>query len=193
MKHILFKHVTVMAITKNIKTLSELLGPVAQTEDADTAVALLLRPMNDDFDILVVKRVNSPHDPWSGQMALPGGKRESKDVDLRKTVIRETLEETGINLEIRCRFLGTLKTQHSNHKPEMNILPFVILLKHDPTIRLNEKELEKFAWIPLKELGKHRGTTRFSFGDSPAYVIDDYVIWGLTYRIIEELLRIIGQ
>jgi 8-oxo-dGTP diphosphatase len=182
-----------MAITKNIKTLSEQLRPVAQTEDADAAVALLLKPMNDDFDILVVKRVNSPRDPWSGQMALPGGKRESKDVDLRHTVIRETLEETGINLEDRCRFLGTLKTQCSNHKPEMNIIPFVILLEHDPTIRLNEKELEKFTWIPLKELAKHRETARFSFGESPAYVIDDYVIWGLTYRIIEELLRIIGQ
>ena len=149
--------------------------------------------MNDDFDILVVKRVNSPRDPWSGQMALPGGKRESKDVDLRHTMIRETLEETGINLEDRCRFLGTSRTQHSNHKPEMNILPFVILLEHDPAIRLNENELEKFAWIPLNELAKHRGTARFIFGESPAYVIDNYVIWGLTYRIIEELSRIIGQ
>ncbi len=182
-----------MSIAKNIKTLSEQLRPVAQTEDADAAVALLLKPMNDDFDLLVVKRVNSPRDPWSGQMALPGGKREPKDADLRHTVIRETLEETGINLEDRCRFLGTIRTQCSNHKPEMNILPFVILLEHDPTIRLNEKELEKFAWIPLKELAKHRGTARFSLGESPAYVIDDYVIWGLTYRIIEELLRIIGQ
>ena len=182
-----------MAITKNIKTLSEQLRPVARTEDADAAVALLLKPMNDDFDILVVKRVNSPSDPWSGQMALPGGKLESKDVDLRRTVIRETLEETGINLECRCRFLGTIRTQCSNHKPEMNVLPFVILLEHAPTIRLNEKELEKFAWIPLKELAKHRRTAKFTFGESPAYVIDDYVIWGLTYRIIEELLRIIGQ
>ena len=182
-----------MVITKNIKTLSEQLRPVAQTEDADAAVALLLRPMNDDFDILVVKRVNSPRDPWSGQMALPGGKRESKDVNLRNTVIRETLEETGIDLEDRCCFLGTIRTQCSNHKPEMTVLPFVILLQHDATIRLNEKELEKFAWIPLKELAKHRGTARFSFGEFPAYVIDDYVIWGVTYRIIEELLRIIGQ
>ena len=182
-----------MAITRSIKTLSEQLRPVAQTEDADAAVALLLKPMNDDSEVLVVKRVNSPRDPWSGQMALPGGKREPKDADLRNTVIRETLEETSINLEDRCRFLGTLRIQCSNRKPEMNILPFVILLEHDPTITLNEKELEKFAWIPLKELAKHRGTARFSFGESPAYVIDDYVIWGLTYRIIEELLHIIGQ
>lgn len=182
-----------MAITRSIKTLSEQLRPVAQTEDADAAVALLLKTMNDDFDILVVKRVNSPRDPWSGQMALPGGKREPKDASLRYTVIRETLEETGINLEDRCRFLGTIRTQCSNHKSEMTILPFVILLEHDPPIRLNENELEKFAWIPLKELAKHRGTARFSFGESPAYVIDDYVIWGLTYRIIEELLHIIGQ
>ncbi len=108
-------------------------------------------------------------------------------------MIRETLEETGINLEDRCRFLGTIKTQHSNHKPGMTVLPFVILLEHDATIRLNENELEKFAWIPLKELAKHRGTARFAFGEALAYVIDDNVIWGLTYRTIEELLRIVSQ
>lgn len=179
-------------VAKIAKELSERLRPPSGTEDADAAVALILRQTNESFDVLLVKRAKNPGDPWSGQTALPGGKREPNDKDLKHTVTRETLEETNINLENRCRFLGTMSIQHSNRRPEMRILPFVILLEHKPTIRLNEKELEGYAWISLKELNKHRGTAKFSFGESPAYVMDDRVIWGLTYRIVEDFFHAIG-
>jgi len=170
----------------------KLLRPVSATEDADAVVALLLKPADDDFSVLFVNRVSSPSDPWSGQTALPGGKREPNDEDLKQTVIRETLEETNINLKDHCRFLGTTGIEHSTPRPEMRIVPFVILLEHEPIIRLNEKELEGYAWIPLKELAKRRGKAKFSFGEFPAYIVGDVAIWGLTYRIVESLLRMIG-
>lgn len=177
---------------KSLKRLSAMLKPVSGTEDADAAVALLLKSANDSFSVLFVKRVNRPCDPWSGQTALPGGKRESNDKNLKHTVIRETLEETNINLEHHCRFLGTVRIQHSNRMPEMRILPFVILLEHEPTVKLNENELEEFAWISLKELAEHRETAKSIHGKSPAYSIDGHVIWGLTYRLVEDFLDIIG-
>ena len=180
-----------LTTAKIVEKLSETLRPVSGAEDADAAVALLLKTANRNFDALFVKRVKRPGDPWSGQTALPGGKREPDDKHLKQTIIRETLEETNINLEDHCHFLGTLRIEHSTPRPEIRILPFVILLKHDPIIRLNEKELEWFAWIPLKALDKHRGRVKFSFGEFPAYIVDDMVIWGLTYRIVEDLLRII--
>ena len=180
-----------MAAAKSVMKLSERLKPFSETQVADAAVALLLKPTDDTFSLLFVKRVNRTTDPWSGQMALPGGKRESNDKDLKQTVTRETLEETNINLA-HCRFLGTTRIEHSTPRPEMGIVPFVILLEHEPVIRLNEKELEGYDWISLKELTKHRGTVRFSFGEFPAYIVDDRAIWGLTYRIVEDLLQIIG-
>jgi 8-oxo-dGTP pyrophosphatase MutT (NUDIX family) len=180
-----------LATAKSVK-LSELLKPVSGIKDADAAVALLLKPTDDSFSVLFVRRVNSPSDSWSGQMALPGGKREPNDKDLKQTIIRETLEETNINLEDHCRFLGTTRIEHSAPRPEMRIIPFVILLEHEPIIRLGEKELEGYAWIPLKELTKYRGKANFSFGEFPAYIIDDMTIWGLTYRIVEDLLHIVG-
>lgn len=185
------RRVTQLATAKNAMKLSERLNPVSGTNVGDAAVALLLKPTDDTFSVLFVRRANRLSDPWSGQMALPGGKREPKDKDLRQTVIRETLEETSINLEDQCRFLGTARIEHSVSRPEMRIAPFVILIEHEPVIRLNRKELEGYKWIPLKELTKHRGTTKFSFGEFPAYLLDDMVIWGLTYRIVENLLRII--
>ncbi|MFB0514725.1 MAG: CoA pyrophosphatase [Candidatus Bathyarchaeia archaeon] len=168
--------------------LSKMLNPVSEEQDADAAVALLLKTVNQDFKVLFVKRVENPTDPWSGQMALPGGKRDSKDKDLKQTVVRETSEETNINLLHRGRFLGVMETLRSTERPDMKILPFVILLEHEPSIKLNE-ELEGFVWISLEELVRHKGTVKFSFGESAAYVVRDFVIWGLTYRILERFIN----
>jgi 8-oxo-dGTP pyrophosphatase MutT (NUDIX family) len=182
-----------LTTAKIVEKLSEILRPVSGAEDANAAVALLLKTAHWNFDVLFVKRVKRSCDPWSGQTALPGGKREPGDKHLKQTVIRETLEETNINLEDHCRFLGTIRIEHSAPRPEIRILPFVILLEHEPTIRLNEKELEGYTWIPLKALDKHKGKVKFSYGEFPAYIMGDQVIWGLTYRIVENFLHAMGR
>jgi len=174
-----------------IKTLSKVLKSVSEEQDADAAVALMLRPVNQDFRVLFVKRVENPADPWSGQVAFPGGKRDAKDKNLKQTVVRETLEETNINLLDHCRFLGVLKAVRSTQRPEMKILPFVILLEHEPQIKLNVQELEGFVWISLEELAQNKGTVKFDFGEVPAYIVGSSVIWGLTYRILESFFSIL--
>ncbi len=180
-----------MGYVGSIEKLSKVLKPLSEEQDANAAVALLLKPVDRDLKIFFVKRVENPDDPWSGQMALPGGKRDAKDQNLKQTVIRETLEETNINLLDRCRFLGVMETQKSAPRPEMTILPFVILLEHEPRIKLNE-ELERFVWISLEELVQHRGTVNFGFGEFPAYIVGNSVIWGLTYRILEKFIHTLG-
>lgn len=171
-----------------IKELPEVLRTLSQGRDADAAVALLLKPVNQTLKILFVKRVENPADPWSGQMAFPGGKRDVRDQNLKQTVIRETLEETNINLLDHCRFLGMMGSLRSTQRPEMKILPFVVLLEHEPTIKLNE-ELEGFVWISLEELFQHKGAAEFSFGKVPAYIVGNVIIWGLTYRILEKFFH----
>ncbi|MDH5390649.1 MAG: CoA pyrophosphatase [Candidatus Bathyarchaeota archaeon] len=173
-----------------IEKLSRVLKPVSEGQDGNAAVALLLKPADKDLKILFVKRAENLADPWSGQMALPGGKRDATDQSLKQTVVRETLEETNINLLDRCRFLGVMETQTSTPRPEMKIVPFVVLLEHEPSIKLNE-ELERFVWISPEELVRHRGTVKFSFGEFPAYVVGNIIIWGLTYRILEIFVHIL--
>ena len=167
-----------------VKKLSKVLKPLSEGQDAGAAVVLLLKTTDKDLKILFVKRAENPADPWSGQMALPGGKRDATDQSLKQTVVRETLEETNINLLDRCRFLGVMETQTSTTRPEMKILPFVVLLEHEQSIELNE-ELERSIWISPEELVRHRGTVKFGFGEFPAYIVGNIVIWGLTYRILE--------
>jgi len=177
-----------LGYVNSIEKLSKVLKPVSEGEDANAAVALLLKPVDQDLKVFFVKRVENPADPWSGQMALPGGKRDAKDQNLKQTVVRETLEETNINLLDSCRFLGVMETQRSAPRPEMKILPFVVLLEYEPSIKLNE-ELEGFVWISLEELSQNKGTVKFSFGEFPAYIVGNSVIWGLTYRILEKFIH----
>lgn len=174
---------------KNVEKLSKTLNPFTEEPEAEAAVAVILKAVDEDLEILLVKRAENPTDPWSGQMAFPGGKRDSKDRNLKQTVIRETLEETGINLNQEGHFLGVLETQSSPRKPEIHVLPFIILLEQEPQIKLNKKELEWSTWISIEDLSKHEGTAQFSFGKFPAYILGTTVIWGLTYRIIEDLFH----
>lgn len=180
-----------MTYADSIGKLLKALKPVAEEEDADAAVALLLKPVDQSFELFFVKRAENLADPWSGQMAFPGGKRDPEDQNLKRTVVRETLEETSINLLDRSRFLGVMKPLRSTRRPEMRILPFLILLEHEPTIKLNE-ELEWFVWISPEELLQHKGTAKFGFGEIPAYVFGEKVIWGLTYRILRKFFQILG-
>jgi 8-oxo-dGTP pyrophosphatase MutT (NUDIX family) len=179
-----------LAYADSVERLARVLKPVTDEQDANAAVALLLKPKNHDFNVLFVKRVENLADPWSGQMAFPGGKRDAKDANLKQTVIRETFEETGINLLNRCHFLGVLTALSSRPRPELKVLPFVVLLEHEPLIKLSEKELEGFVWISLDEIIKHRGSARLSFGEVPAFVVRSIVIWGLTYRALENFIDV---
>lgn len=174
----------------SIERLSRVLKPVSAEQDADAAVALLLNHANEGFRILFVKRVENPVDPWSGQMAFPGGKRSSEDQSLRQTVVRETLEETNIDLLDRCRFLGVMTVLTSTQRPEMKVLPFVVLLEREPSIKLNKKELERFVWISMEELFRNEKTVKFDFGEFPAYVVGDNIVWGLTYRILQNFRKL---
>jgi len=184
-----FKDEVKLFSTDSIEKLSKVLRPVSDEQDANAAVALLLKPKSCGFDILFVKRVENPADPWSGQIAFPGGKRESKDINLKQTIVRETMEETNINLLFQCRFLGVMTTLRSKSRPEIKILPFIILLEHEPQIKLNRKELESFVWFSLGENVPSKSSIKSGLGEFPAYLLESTVVWGLTYRILNNFIQ----
>ncbi len=181
---------TEIGYTGYVSNLSEMLNQTYESLDAHAAVVVLLRAVNQGFQVLLVKRAEKAGDPWSGQTALPGGKRSPEDQNLKETVVRETLEETGINLLVSCRFLGAMEPVRSTQKPEMKILPFVVFQEKEQTIDLNE-ELTEYFWAPLAEFAKNKGTFKFGVDEHPAYNIKNHVVWGLTYRILDSLLALL--
>ncbi len=172
-----------------LEKLSKVLKPFSEEQDSTAAVASLLRVVNQELEVLFVKRLENIADPWSGQMAFPGGRRDAKDQNLRETVIRETLEETGINLLEGCRFLGVTDAVRSAVLSEIEVCPFVILLERETEIKLNRKELNDFVWVLLDELAQHKTSVKFSFGEFPAYYVGNNVVWGLTYSIVEKFVQ----
>ena len=121
-------------------------------------------------------------------MALPGGKPEPKDLSLRDTAVRETLEETGVALT-HCQFLGVLGAVRSEPRPDFKILPFVVLLEKEPRLTLNRAELETFVWIPYEQIVQSKGNVQFSFGKVPAYIFEEGIVWGITYNILTEFIQ----
>ena len=160
-------------------------------EEARAAVALIFREHEGTLQLLLVKRAIVEGDPWSGDMAFPGGKRMKEDHSIMDTVVREVQEETGIDLRA-CRHLGSMGTVYSTVRPTLGVLPLAFLRDSDSEIRMNE-ELVSYQWVDLKRLQASRGRATVKGRDVPAYLIAGEVVWGLTYRIIERLLEIIGQ
>ena len=171
---------------------SKILRPISDEQGANAAVTMLLRLRNGELDALLVKRVENSTDPWSGQVAFPGGKRDANDLSLKDTAVRETLEETHINLFDSCRFLGVLEAIRSRPRPDLKILPFVVLIEREQPIRLSVEELADFFWIPIRDIISGNGEAEVIVGKVPAYVIGSTTIWGLTYSIIKDFVRTVG-
>ena len=159
--------------------------------DAWAAVAILLREEEDDYETLVVRRAVAAGDPWSGDMAFPGGKKTQSDKTLRDTVIREVQEETGINLD-SLSFIGALPVVFSSIKPDRDVLPIVYLYEGRPEIRLNP-ELTAYRWVHLKELRAGRTIAKVKGWEGEVFKLGDDIIWGLTYRMLDKLLELLDE
>lgn len=174
-------------------------APVTAPAARPAAVALILLEDARGLEALFIRRAERPDDPWSGQIALPGGRRDPADPDLLATAVRETREETGVDLASAER-LGVLDDLYPKTPtlPPVVVRPFVFALAERPALT-PDAEVERAFWLPLARLsapGARRdlslavgGTVR----TFPAYVVDDLVIWGLTERILTPFLDLVGQ
>jgi len=163
------------------------------------AVTLILRPSDGRGgpEGLFVRRSEVAGDPWSGHVALPGGRREPDDADLLDTARRETLEETGLRLE-REDYLGRLGEIHplSKRLPSICVTPFVAWMAAHQEVRVNH-ELTGHVWVPVSALSDpaYRSTLVReppSPRERPAIDFEGDVIWGLTLGIVEDFLAALG-
>lgn len=164
------------------------------------AVTLLLREDQRAAELLIIKRAEREGDPWSGHLALPGGRAESEDADLLATAARETFEEVGVDLSGEGRFIGQLPLLKptSPRIPQIEITPLVALAPSQLSINLSE-EVDDVLWLPVGQL-KSEGLSavyEMRFGDLvkkwPAYPSPLGPIWGITERILTDFLSVLDS
>ncbi|MEO7985954.1 MAG: CoA pyrophosphatase [Gemmatimonadales bacterium] len=156
------------------------------------AVAVMLVPSPDS--LLLIRRARREGDPWSGHMALPGGRCDPQDSDLIATVIREVGEEVGISLE-RGQLITALDDVVPQHPtlPPVAVRPHLFLLPARPSLTLN-LEVSEAVWVPLDRLLSSQTfqsvqiETSTGPRDFPAYRLGSGVVWGMTERILTALL-----
>ncbi len=183
-----------------IARIRECLATHAPLEDQTSgaraaAVAIVLRPRGGDIDVLFIRRAEYHLDPWSGQVAFPGGRQEPSDMDLLETALRETMEEVGADLHGNFELLGRLDDLHSQtvQLPNVFIRPYVIAVHDIPDFHLSLEVADAF-WVPLgflKSSSSWQRTTVQARGlsfDVRACLFEGKIIWGMTERILSQLL-----
>ncbi|HSU16265.1 CoA pyrophosphatase [Longimicrobium sp.] len=165
------------------------------------AVALLLRVAGGGLELLLIRRAEREGDPWSGHMALPGGRHQAGDADMRATAARETLEEVAIDVAGGGRLLGELDelAPRSARIPSIVVSPFVFHVPSGAQAHPNH-EVQEAVWVAVDELLHPGAATEYlhelAEGSTlafPAFDARGYVVWGMTHRILTGFLELYAQ
>lgn len=145
-----------------------------------------------------------------GEICFPGGRIESNESPY-DAVIRETSEELGL-IDSNIEIISPLDLFISPFNFIIN--PYVGYLKSIDSLNINKDEVDHIFLVPLDYLLEHKpleyintlGVTRcanfpfdliknpnYKFKTSPYptqfYIYKDYIIWGLTAKILNNFLN----
>ncbi|MBO68146.1 MAG: hypothetical protein CL398_07525 [Acidiferrobacteraceae bacterium] len=165
------------------------------------SVALILNgdlPTGDP-SIIFIERAFHSDDPWSGHMALPGGRFEMQDRNLLGTARRETREEIGVDLSSGT-FLGRLddlQGKRGSKSTDIVIACFVFQMPQIASFVPN-REVADIVNLQVSRILDPATYTIASTAASdrafPGISIDggDRIIWGLTYRFLRLFFSLMG-
>ncbi len=164
-----------------------------------SAVLALLFPQNDELYLLLIKRVDDGK-AHGGQISFPGGRKDTSDIDLKATALRETYEEVGIPAN-EVAILGALTPLYIPVSYNQ-VQPFVGFAETKPEYTLSINEVQYVLEVPLNNFFEPNRKivtqiTPAAFPHitltAPAYQWeDDHLVWGATAMIISELEELIS-
>lgn len=166
----------------------------------EAAVAAVLRQAAEGPELLFIRRAEHEDDPWSGDLAFPGGRVDPEDSGARAAAIRETLEELGLDLS-GARELGRI-SDVLGHAESIRVSAFVFRIEGDPDLVPNYEVREAF-WSPLVHCAdpERQEWREFSYLDQTTRLpsirlLEDErapVLWGITYKLLDDFMAKIGR
>jgi 8-oxo-dGTP pyrophosphatase MutT (NUDIX family) len=169
-----------------VQSLAAILGGRLAREEPDApglrwaAVALVLRGTSlSESELLFIRRAEREGDPWSGHVAFPGGRFDVTDASLEQTARRETREELSLDLHADATLIGVL----DDLRPRSGELT-------------PNYEVHSTFWMPIAALRDPATLTEYAFDRGgarlrfPAYRSGDDVVWGMTERLVTQLLTV---
>lgn len=155
------------------------------------AVMMLFYPKNKKTHLVLIVR-NSYKGVHSAQIAFPGGKVESSDLNFQETALRETEEEVGV---LRNK-IQVIRAFTEIYIPPSNFMVYPFLgFSEDELIFLPDpEEVAGIIELPLKDflnedlVVNHNMSTSYSIDiQVPAFQIQEHVVWGATAMMLSEL------
>lgn len=176
--------------------------PSVTSDDAYAAVAMVFREGRESVEVLLIERAEREGDPWSGHMAFPGGRLEEGDDSTRSAARRETFEEVGVELA-DAEYLGQLDdiVGSPRKSPTLVVAAHAFFLTENQAFELAPDEVQAAFWFPLADMLEEARRVEFTTSHRPGDrfpgilvgIPDRHVVWGLTYRFLENLLDVLGQ
>ena len=167
---------------------------LTQQDFRRAAVAMLLREEAGETEVLFIRRAEHELDPWSGDLAFPGGRIDQTDTGARATAERETFEEIGLELAPQ-HYLGRSDDLAGAYL-SIHIACFVYHLNEEVDFRPNAEVVDLF-WVPFRTLldpqrnrlleFHYRGAGRHH----PVIELPEWSnrpLWGITYRLLQNFL-----
>ena len=158
-----------------------------------SAVLLLLYPISSNSEVVFVERTTY-EGTHSGQIGLPGGKKEKIDQAMSDTALRETQEEIGIDKN-EITLIGSLTPLYipiSNFQ----VHPFVGFLSISPKFTPEPTEVRKIITFPVADLLQSEISKRNDMEirgrvyEVPYFDVMGHVVWGATAMILSEFVEL---
>lgn len=161
-----------------------------------SSVMILIYPAYGSLFVPAILRAeyNGLH---SGQISFPGGRYEVEDITFERTALRETAEETGIDVS-GIQILGSL-TKLFIPRSNYIVYPFVGYLPFEPVFNHDQEEVQEIVKINLGDphhtsiIRKKLHLTRVLTLKAPGYQIGNHFLWGASAMIFTEFLEVIRR
>lgn len=195
-----------------LNTLADRLQKTDLSCDVDISASVLVLLTDEPCPKLLLTKRSDKLSSHAGEMAFVGGRRDDGDGSTAQTALREAFEEVGLDSQA-VSVIGYLPYQYS--KKGLAVRPVVAVVPASVVLVASAVEVERICWesfeffvqnppiICYYGLTKQATASQATISQTtskqsmtnqtttgPAWQLADDVVWGLTGRIIVDLIEL---